>query len=273
MLTTALQEYFYPIDNPKVVFDDQGLIVVAKPAGMHCSPASRQGTLCHWLYSQDPEPALVQGHSKDEGGLLHRLDAATSGLVAFARNDSSFAFMKAAQANGLFSKHYYAMAKPENYGLTGSVPVLAIPLNSSGSEWARILRNCDMEKMARLLNGAKITSCFRPFGPGAKRVACAQAGIKLPGGKAWGKTVYESRILNTVVYDKYMFLELSLEKGYRHQLRAHMAWLGLPLLGDSLYGEGFQSEKEQLFSASLYLRACKLVFPSPVDGKKISIEI
>lgn len=269
----SLTEIFKPIEKPEIVFDDHEVVVAVKPKGMHCAPASDRNSLCSWLFALMPEIALVNGYNSDEGGLLHRLDSATSGLVAFARNNSAFKKIKQDQSEGRFRKHYYALARPEMHGLSGSSPLLNKPDNVQLIEWEQCLRNSNLEKLAYLAKGTTISSVFRPYGPGARKVACWQSGVKLPSNKAWGTTFYKSCILEARAYDNYLLLELCLNRGYRHQIRAHMAWTGLALIGDNLYGAEPLSEANPLLLDQLYLRAFKLLINSPVDGSLLTITI
>jgi 23S rRNA pseudouridine1911/1915/1917 synthase len=52
---------------------------------------------------------------------------------------------------------------------------------------------------------------------------------------------------------------LSLARGFRHQLRCHLAWIGLPIRGDALYGGGG--------TGPLALKAQGLAFFDPLDGR------
>jgi 23S rRNA pseudouridine1911/1915/1917 synthase len=74
--------------------------------------------------------------------------------------------------------------------------------------------------------------------------------------------VVESHALGDLV-------ELQLETGRTHQIRVHLAHLGNPLYGDSLYYEGNDDE----FINRQALHAYKLSFPHPRNGERISLEI
>ena len=52
--------------------------------------------------------------------------------------------------------------------------------------------------------------------------------------------------------------------GRSHQLRVHMAWLGCPILGDRLYGDG-------PFAGRLWLHAACLTFPHPACGRAVRL--
>jgi 23S rRNA pseudouridine1911/1915/1917 synthase len=80
----------YPETIPlDIVYEDQNLIVVNKPAGMVVHPAAghRTGTLVHALLAHSPDLAGLGGEHRP--GIVHRLDKNTSGLILIAKNDST----------------------------------------------------------------------------------------------------------------------------------------------------------------------------------------
>jgi len=290
-MESCISSCFSPIASPAIVYEGEGLIVAAKPAGMHCAPASQPGTLSAWLYALRPELSAVRGRRSGEGGRLHRLDAATSGLVAFAVDDAAFASVMAASTALGFEKRYRALARPGLGGLAGSRPLLRPPSGVSEPDWVSLLRRGSLERIAELLRGASIRSRFRPFGPGSARVACAEPEASLGSRKDWGRDVYESRVEEARAAGGELILELSLRRGFRHQLRAHMAWHGLALVGDALYGDSFdyngvdyngvdyngvvgpEGSNGSAPPAGLCLRATRLSLPSPRGSGRLEISL
>jgi len=263
-------EAFEPILEPRIVFEGDGVIVVAKPAGMHCSPSGSpsgdEATLCAWLYERRPAAAAIRGRGKGEGGLLHRLDAATSGLVAFAADEEAFAAAIAAAGAGEFIKRYRALGLPAGSGLLGSKPESIAPDGVDSAAWSRCLRAPDPRRLSEMLSGTAVVSRFRPFGPGSARVACAAAdAVPAGSGKAWTRDAYRSHFLAAQPYNGGVLADIELSRGFRHQVRAHMAWLGLPLRGDDVYGDGEAGD--------LRLRAYSLSFPSPRGGGQLVVEL
>lgn len=80
-----------PLD---IVYEDENLLVVNKPAGMVVHPAAGHdtGTLVHAVLAHAPELEGVGGEKRP--GVVHRLDKDTSGLILLAKNDRSYRFLQ-----------------------------------------------------------------------------------------------------------------------------------------------------------------------------------
>ena len=80
-----------PLD---VVFENEDLIVINKPAGMVVHPAAGHdsGTLVHALMGYDPDLEGVGGEERP--GVVHRLDKDTSGLIILAKNDQAHRWLQ-----------------------------------------------------------------------------------------------------------------------------------------------------------------------------------
>ncbi|MFN8572869.1 MAG: RluA family pseudouridine synthase [Gemmatimonadaceae bacterium] len=97
-----------PLD---VVYEDDSLMVVNKPAGMvvHPAPGNWSGTLVNALMGRrsdvdDPNPTA------DRSGLVHRLDKDTSGLLLVAKSERVHRLLSAALAARRVSRRYAAMS-------------------------------------------------------------------------------------------------------------------------------------------------------------------
>ncbi len=92
----------------KIVYEDQDLLVVNKPAGLLVHPAgkNRSGTLLNMLldYAQD-------FRKMERAGIVHRLDRDTSGLIIVAKNNSSYCSLKKQFKERKVKKKYLALVK------------------------------------------------------------------------------------------------------------------------------------------------------------------
>jgi 23S rRNA pseudouridine1911/1915/1917 synthase len=88
---TSLVPEHIPLD---VVFENDDLLVVNKPAGMVVHPAAghASGTLVHAALAHAPEMAGIGGEKRP--GVVHRLDRDTSGLILLAKNDQAHRFLQ-----------------------------------------------------------------------------------------------------------------------------------------------------------------------------------
>ncbi len=257
--------------EPSVAAADGSLIAVYKPPRMHTAPGASGGSLCTWLFERFPDAASAGrsgGRAAGEGGLLHRLDYETSGLVLFARTQAAFERLLADQEQGRFRKEYLLRASCTEFpGLQGSRPARALPLGVPACEWEAALAGRELASLAAILGGnpgARIESSFRRYGPGAARVACIGEGGRGKAAQVAAKT-YATLFLGAEASEERLELSVALDLGFRHQIRAHLAWIGLPILGDPLYrGDP---------APWLRLLAFRLRFTHPATGEAETISL
>jgi 23S rRNA pseudouridine1911/1915/1917 synthase len=225
--------------EPHIVFEDEQIIAAFKPKGLPTAPLRgiEGESLLSWVISKYPEIASVHGLSDWEPGLLHRLDTPTSGLVLLARTQKAFDQLAYLQDRSLMIKSYEA--EVSGFGPDETYPELPEALESA-------------LKDGFPARPFAIESYFRPFGVGRKEVRpCTR----------------DHRNASRHYYRTELRLEDSgkvlcmIKKGFRHQIRCHLAWLGHPIKGDGTYGP---SEGE------LQLECVKISFPSLSDENGIT---
>lgn len=103
--TTAAEER-----DIEVLFEDDTMIVVAKPSGIPTTPIrpNETGTLLNAVVAL--APAVADAGPPIEGGAVHRLDTETSGVVAFAKTKAARATLREAFRAHRVEKRYVAFA-------------------------------------------------------------------------------------------------------------------------------------------------------------------
>jgi len=216
-----------PIPEPELPLEvlhvDARLLALGKPPGQPSHPLrpGETGTLANALVARFPECAAV-GRDVREGGLVHRLDRGTSGVLLAARDLEAYSFARRAFAAGQVGKTYLALV--------------------AGS--AR-----DGELDAPLVQRGRRSVLARPGDPDALEALTAWRVIAGAGGVS--------------------LLEVTARSGRMHQVRAHLAAAGHPLVGDPLYG-GPESVGGQRIEHP-FLHARSIALPHP-DGGRLEVD-
>ena len=94
-----------------VVYEDESLLVVDKPAGMvvHPAPGNWTGTLVNALLGRAGEDGLSMEGDPERAGMVHRLDKETSGLLIVAKTDRAHRLLSAAIASRRVVRRYALM--------------------------------------------------------------------------------------------------------------------------------------------------------------------
>ena len=214
--------------------------------------------------------AHVRGKKAIEAGLLHRLDTDTRGLVLFARDQAVYDFLSARQEAGQMIKTYCAFVEPSlsvpeidnGYGFGATELSMLKEFAAAQRGIAAQEQVVVQERIAAQLP-LTLESQFRNFGPGAKRVAPVFSGSRhyKKDGRLYTTVIEAADILPSPPLIR---VRCRLSRGYRHQVRAHLAAAGLPIAGDPLYApQGAEAPP-----VSLQLYAVSLEFPDPENPRQ-----
>ena len=184
-----------------VVYEDDDLLVIDKPAGLvvHPAPGNPDGTLVNALIAHCGEGLSGIGGER-RPGIVHRLDKDTSGLMVVAKND-------------LAHRHLSAQFKARTVARAYRALLWGVPRPARAAIEGNIGRNPrNRKKMAVVARGGKPAltryRVLRPLGAGAAGTAVAAASL----------------------------VECRLATGRTHQIRVHLAQAGHPVIGDRFYG-------------------------------------
>ncbi|MBP3502986.1 MAG: RluA family pseudouridine synthase [Clostridia bacterium] len=172
--------------NIPIIFEDDNIVIFNKPIGVEVTGENSLSSYAKKLFSNNINKFIEP---------CHRLDRNTSGLVLFARNQTSLNILLDAFKNHLIEKHYICV-------------VYGIPRKKS-------------ERLESYL-----------FKDSKKSMVYISDNLK-PG---YQKIITSYRILKINQTKNISLLDITLETGKTHQIRAHLAHIGCPIIGDGKYG-------------------------------------
>ena len=180
----------------QILFEDEVMLVINKPAGVVVHPAAgnHEGTVLNALLGR--YPALAEGLAiNNRPGIVHRLDKDTSGCLVIAKTPEAQFHLGNSFANREVSKTYLTLVR-------------GIPRRPSGEIVTLIGRHpVNRQKMAVVeRNGKTAITSYKLLGSGA---------------------------IGAV---EFSLLAVKIATGRTHQIRVHMSHLGFPVLGDMIYG-------------------------------------
>ncbi|MBR3894274.1 MAG: RluA family pseudouridine synthase [Clostridia bacterium] len=220
-----------PLD---IIYEDDDLIVINKPVGMVVHPAAGNpdGTLVNaLLYHCGSSLSGVGGVIRP--GIVHRIDKDTSGLLVVAKNDETHLALSAQLKGHHIRRTYYAIAIGNFKEDSGTVdaPIGRHPVDRKRMA---VIRNSDLKARDAVTHWTVLSR-----------------------GESNGQS--------------FTLLRCELETGRTHQIRVHMASIGHPLLGDSIYG-GSNTKFEAHHKALIHgqcLHAKELTFVYPRTQKEV----
>ncbi|MBD3362119.1 RluA family pseudouridine synthase [Candidatus Dojkabacteria bacterium] len=218
-----------PID---IVYEDDDIVAVNKPAGMVVHPASGNwsGTLMNALVYHYENISNIGKPIR--AGLIHRLDKDTSGVILVGKTNKGLWYYSRMFAKRLVEKEYILCASGKldnNIRLHGETEIQTY-----------VARNKTNRKKMRA-----ISMKYAQISP-------------LPSDARIAKTVFSLRDSKKDVY----FLSAYPKTGRTHQIRVHSKYLGTPIIGDEIYG-GIGCERMLLHAYSLKFKT--------IQGKEMII--
>ena len=253
----AEQSHIAAEDIPlEVVFEDDDLIVINKPAGMvvHPAPGTPSGTLVNALLHHCGDSLSGVGGAK-RPGIVHRIDKDTSGLLVVAKSDAAHHGLAAQFEKHSVERYYRAVV----YGVPDGTDPRLRGVKGVSFEAGNIMKittqlarhKTDRQKQAVLFSGG--------------RHAVTRARVVQSFGNPAGAAL----------------VECWLETGRTHQIRVHMAHAGHGLVGDPVYGGRRKLAAKAFSEAGIAaarafprqaLHAAVLGFEHPVSGVMLRFE-
>lgn len=179
-------------------YEDPDLAVVEKPGGWPIHPlrSGETGTLANAVVARWPECGEASPDPR-EGGVAHRLDTPTSGLVVVARNRKAWDSLRAQFASRTVHKEYLALVAGRYEG----PGIIDTPIAADRSRTGRMVAVTDPARWERT---------------GAREA--------------------HTRVSVDRVFSGYTLVRCVITTGVMHQIRVHLAHVGHPVAGDDRYG-------------------------------------
>jgi 23S rRNA pseudouridine1911/1915/1917 synthase len=253
--TTVLVHERYTISRParaepacprtfEILYDDEDLMIIDKPAGLPVHGSAK-------FYFNTLTRVMLERFPEADLQICHRLDRETSGLLVVARGKEQAAKLKGAFAQKRVTKAYLAVVH-------GDPP------------WP------DLE-------GGEADACLdAPLRVAGINDLTPLTGVRMIAGPGGLPSLTRVRVVQRS--PRYALLHCQPVTGRQHQIRAHLAHAGYPIVGDKLYGHGdeiFMKFCDLGITAELALRfvlprhalhAAAIKVPHPRDGRVLEVE-
>jgi 23S rRNA pseudouridine1911/1915/1917 synthase len=231
-LSACLNESdFDAISLPKVMYEDDYLLVLDKPAGWITNSAdttANQPVVEKWI--EENFRFQIFDFPLLRHGVVHRLDKETSGILLIAKTKDAFEFLQRQFKERAVQKKYVAL-------LHGDLE----------------------EKSGKIETGVGRLPWRRD-----------RFGI-VPGGRnayTEYKVVGSYRLLNAKPHLRdYSLVEFYPKTGRTHQIRIHSKYIGHPIVGDAFYAGRKTAREDRKWCPRLFLHASEILFLHPADNK------
>lgn len=228
----------------KILFEDDHVLVIDKPAGLsvHPAPGNWTGTLVNAVLYHCGA-ALKQIGATGRPGIVHRLDKDTSGVMVVCKSALALTSLGHQFQRRTIDRLYHAL-------------VVGAPKDKAGRIEARLARDPkERKRMAVIANDAAA----------GRSAATNYRTLQNFGRNKNGKPLAS-------------LIECKLESGRTHQVRVHMKHIGCALIGDMVYGDNnsgrnlLKSLPEAARITRQALHAKTLSFTHPVSSERLSFE-
>lgn len=218
----------------KVIYEDNEVLVCYKPAGL----AVQTGRIGQADMVSELKNYLKETQKNPYLGLVHRLDQPVEGLLVFGKTQKATAALSEQLQTGTLNKRYYAVVCGKPASDSGE---LVDYLNKSADNKAEIVTEKE---------GKKAVLQYKVLGNGV----CCEENSENQG-------------------MEYTLLDVHIDTGRFHQIRAQLSHAGCPILGDQKYGtEASARLSRELSVRNVALCACEVEFVHPASGEKVSFK-
>lgn len=227
---------------PTIIFEDDDILVVDKPAGMVVNRADTTKNMITLQEWAEGKLRVERGEMRNDelsefekrGGIVHRLDKETSGVIVVAKNEESFINLQAQFKGRNVNKTYLALVhgelKPEESEI--NVPIGRLPWNRT--------------RFGVLAEGREAMSKY--------------------------KVLSIKYLVTDKVSEPLSLVEVYPATGRTHQIRVHMRHVGHPVFADELYAGRKVSKRDRKILPRHFLHASRIVLNHPSTRQDMTFE-
>lgn len=230
----------------KVLYNNHGLLIIDKPAGLVVHPGSGfkgESLVSALLYYFEKIHLVGEEHRP---GIVHRLDKDTSGVILVALTQDMYEYLKDAFADRKVKKEYIALVEGNVEATHGFIDS---PVGKSKTDF----RKYTTKNMILAKEALTEYQVLEHLTRGVDSVKSFENEIAQP-------------LFNRV--DEYSLVRVRLHTGRTHQIRVHFSSIGHPIVGDTLYGKQKTHVKDAMRQ---FLHAAQIEVRLP-DGTWIEAE-
>jgi len=220
---------------PPIVFEDDNILLINKPTGMLSQKASKNDVSANEIcikYLYDKGELNAKSSSSFKPSICNRLDRNTSGILIFAKTYDTAKQMALALKNRTIHKYY--------------TTIVCGHLNKEEHIRAYLFKDEKTNKVH--ISSTKINEQYSFIETKYKAI-----------------DTFTSRDSG----EDYTLLEVELLTGKSHQIRAHLSYIGFPILGDNKYGNRITNKrfKNIKLSEGQLLCSSRLIMPDMLNGE------
>ncbi|MBI2442812.1 MAG: RluA family pseudouridine synthase [Candidatus Levybacteria bacterium] len=251
----------------QIIYEDESVLVINKPAGItvNRSETAKEDTVHDWaeeyLKIRSPVP-YGTGRSTEHpprgenfeclnrGGIVHRLDKETSGVLLLAKTPEVFVELQRQFKERLVEKTYIALVHGMVKPSIGEIraPVGRLPWN---------------RKQFGIVPGGRESVTKYKVISNFKFPHSAEASPNRPTRR--GKQISNDQ------YEELTLVELHPETGRTHQIRVHLKYIGHPIVSDFLYAGRKTARDDRKHLSRVFLHAQSLSFLHPTTGERKTV--
>lgn len=242
--------------SPKVIYSDNDLMVLDKPAGLVVDPSITQqnGTLAQILIEE-------YKIKLERGGIVHRLDKDTSGIIVIAKTQKALDALQSQFKDRTVKKEYIALV----HGVLEEEKVVKGAIARHPIDREKFVVVGKESRDFKHIEGKEAATVFTPL---KKEVMSDEVLSQV----FEGFNKIQMRKLKNMNYGQFTLVKCSPMTGRTHQIRVHLKYINFPLVSDERYGGRKVVRLDKRWCKRQFLHASKLELAHPSSGKRMVFE-